>query len=108
MIRRIAKVQLLHTLRAAAITFCLSLFLANGSHAEDWPAIIKQLKRTSSSREGKQQLGVAYNNYALKLSNDRKYNEAEAQLKKALQLDARNDQVKENLSVVLLTTRSTS
>lgn len=90
------------TLRAAALTIGLLLVLDNASLAEDWPAIIRQLERKTSSRQGKQQLAVAYNNYAMELANDGKFSEAESQLKKALSYDSKNEQLQGNLSAVFL------
>ena len=72
------------------------------ARGEDWPRIIENLKRGSSSRQQKQQLGVAYNNYGIELSNEGKWLEAENQLKKALKVDSNNRRFKENLSVVYL------
>lgn len=85
------------------IVAAVLMVLAAGTlRAEDWPAVIRQLGRSASSRQGKQQLAIAYNNYALELSNAKKFSEAETQLKKALQFDPQNSHVKKNLSVVLL------
>lgn len=88
--------------RVAAMMLGLSGALVTTSFAEDWPAIIQRLERSPSSREGKKQLAVAHNNYAMGLAKDDKFSEAETQLKKALKLDAQNKQIKGNLSVVLL------
>lgn len=82
--------------------FTLAVFLANTLHAEDWPQIIRQLERRASSREGREQLSVAYNNYALELANDGKFSDAESYMQKALKFDSQSKRLKQNFSVVLL------
>ncbi|HUG71054.1 MAG TPA: peptidase MA family metallohydrolase [Pirellulaceae bacterium] len=80
----------------------LLVFLTQVSLAEDWPQIIENLKRGSASRQQSQQLAVAYNNYAIELSNQGNWSQAEAELQRALALDTSNEQFKQNLSVIYL------
>ena len=82
--------------------FSLMLFTARLTSAEDWPRIIESLKRGTSSSQSKQQLAVAYNNYAIELSNQGNWAQAETELQRAITLDASNDQFKQNLSVIYL------
>lgn len=83
-----------------ALTFVLSM--VGKSTAEDWPRVIENLKRGSSSRAQKQQLAIAYNNYGIELSNQGNWTEAESELKRAIAIDTRNQRFKQNLSVVFL------
>ncbi len=84
------------------LAFGLLLSLAQSSIAEDWPRIIENLKRGASSSQGKQQLAVAYNNYAIELSNQGSWSQAETELERAIALDAGNNQFKQNLCVIYL------
>jgi tetratricopeptide (TPR) repeat protein len=86
--------------RSAA--FALLHFLAQVTFAEDWPQIIENLKRGASSSQQKQQLSVAYNNYAIELSNQGNWSQAETELQRAVAIDTSNDQFKQNLSVIYL------
>ncbi|MDA1053109.1 MAG: peptidase MA family metallohydrolase [Planctomycetota bacterium] len=90
-------------MRFACVLACALLFsLTRPSRAEDWPRIIENLKRGASSRQEKQQLAIAYNNYAIELSNQGNWPQAETELQRAVAIDANNDQFKQNLSVIYL------
>jgi tetratricopeptide (TPR) repeat protein len=80
----------------------LLISLTHSSRAEDWPRIIENLKRAPSSSQSKQQLAVAYNNYAIELANQSAWSQAETELERAIALDMNNDQFKQNLSVIYL------
>jgi tetratricopeptide (TPR) repeat protein len=75
---------------------------AQSSRAEDWPRIIENLKRGASSSQSRQQLAVAHNNYAIELSKQGDWTQAEAELERAVAIDADNAQFKQNLSVIYL------
>ena len=89
-------------LRTRVLAFALLLPFAQATLAEDWPRIIENLKRGASSRQGKQQLAVAYNNYAIELSDQGSWSQAESELERAVAIDADNDQFKQNLSIIYL------
>ena len=82
------------------------LFLASPakSRAEDWPEIIKSLKEAmwrEPARENlKEQLALAYNNYAVEFSNQGKWDEAVAQMKEALKLEPERREFKRNLASI--------
>ena len=61
---------------------CL-LLAAQSTKAEEWPRIIEGLKRGGSSAQQRQQLSVAYNNYAIELSNQGNWAQAETELQRA-------------------------
>lgn len=84
------------------LTIALHVSFAQSSLAEDWPRIVENLKRGASSSQSKQQLAVAYNNYAIELSNQGHWAQAETELERAVALDAGNVQFKQNLSVIYL------
>ncbi|MBC8354781.1 MAG: hypothetical protein H8E66_22605 [Planctomycetes bacterium] len=90
------------SLSAFFLAFTLSLSITDTSAAEDWPRVIENLKRGASSRDKKQQLAVAYNNYAIELSNQGNWTRAESELKRAIAIDTSNSQFKQNLSVIFL------
>jgi tetratricopeptide (TPR) repeat protein len=90
------------TASTCVFVFTLLLSSTQVALAEDWPRIIENLKRGASSRQNKQQLAVAYNNYAIELSNQSNWSRAETELQQALALDRNNDQFKQNLSVIYL------
>ena len=86
-----------------AVCVCaLSLLTPAVSLGQDWPAIIKKLEHGGSSRANKQQLSVAYNNYAIQLSNAGDWSEAALKLRKAISLDPRNNRFQRNLGTVYL------
>ncbi|MBI2477092.1 MAG: hypothetical protein HYV60_00050 [Planctomycetia bacterium] len=91
-----------HRLTVRIAAFALLLFFAQVTLAEDWPRTIEDLKRGSSSRQQKQQLSVAYNNYAIELSNQGNWAQAETELQHAVAIDPSNVQFKQNLSVIYL------
>jgi tetratricopeptide (TPR) repeat protein len=80
----------------------LLLCVAQVTLAEDWPRIIEGIKREASSRQQKQQLSIAYNNYAIELSNQGNWVQAETELQRAVAIDTNNEQFKQNLSVIYL------
>ena len=88
--------------RIAIAVFALLLPFAQVTLAEDWPRIIENLKRGNASRQQNQQLAVAHNNYAIELSNQGNWSQAEAELQRALAIDTSNEQFKQNLSVIYL------
>ena len=72
----------------------------------DWPAIIVQLKQEAYEHPGqsrsRQQLAIAYNNYAVTLTHQGQWDLAVRQFQEALRIDADNAQVKKNFSQVYL------
>jgi tetratricopeptide (TPR) repeat protein len=72
---------------------------ADGS---DWPRIIAELEGQPRRQANKRQLAIAYNNYAIELSNQRNWVEAEAKLEDAVALDGSNAKFKQNLAMVYL------
>ena len=88
------------TVRMAAVA--LLILLAQVTLAEDWPRIIEDIKRGGSSKQQRQQLSVAYNNYAIELSNQGNWAQAETELQRAVAIDTSNEQFKQNLSVIFL------
>ncbi|MCA9118816.1 MAG: hypothetical protein H6822_05075 [Planctomycetaceae bacterium] len=87
---------------AQIVTGVLLCSFAQPSLAQDWPQIIENLKRGSSSQQQRQQLAIAYNNYAIELSNQGHWEQAETELQRALSLDTNNQQFRQNLSVIFL------
>ena len=72
--------------------------------APDWPTVIAQLQQQLYERPGmahlRQQLATAYNNYGVKLGEQRQWHEAIAQLERARELDPSNQQFTTNLSML--------
>ena len=72
----------------------------------DWSATIEKLTREVRSkprdRNLKNQLRIAYNNYAMSLGNQGNWEEATRQMEEAYRLDRQNSSIKENLSQVYL------
>ncbi len=72
----------------------------------DWPVIITKLRQQTTSMPAnttiRKQLAIAYNNYAISLSEQGNLEEAIKELKEALQLDAANLQFQHNLARLYL------
>ena len=72
----------------------------------DWPAIIVRLKQEAYEHPGqsqfRQQLAIAYNNYAVTLTHQAQWDLAVRQFQESLRIDANNAQVKKNFSQVYL------
>jgi tetratricopeptide (TPR) repeat protein len=72
----------------------------------NWPATIERLKREVRSkprdRSLKNQLAIAYNNYAMSLGNQGNWEEATRQMEEAYRLDRQDASLKENLAQVYL------
>ena len=83
-----------------------------GAEAQDtqeafnWPDIISRLKQEAYEHPGqsqfRQQLAVAYNNYAVSLTHQGQWDMAVRQFQEALRIDADNAQLQKNFSRVYL------
>jgi tetratricopeptide (TPR) repeat protein len=78
------------------------LTFPNQGSAADWVETIQKLERSGGSRSNKRQLAVAYNNYAIELSDQGKWGAAEGNLRRALKLDPQNGRFKQNLATTYL------
>ena len=79
-----------------------TVILSSFAGSADWSRIISDMERQPLRANSKQQLAIAYNNYAIELSNQGSWREAEAKLERALALDAGNAKFKRNLAMVYL------
>ena len=74
--------------------------------AFDWPEVISRLKQEAYEHPGqsqvRQQLAVAYNNYAVSLTHQGQWDMAVRQFQEALRIDAGNAQLQKNFSQVYL------
>ena len=72
----------------------------------DWAAAIEQLKREvrkkPRDRNLKNQLAIAYNNYAMTLGSQGNWKDATSQMEEAYRLDRQNAAFKENLTQIYL------
>lgn len=101
-------------MRSAALILLILLFplrawAGQGTAAEanpDWPAVIAQLRervdRVPSDRQAREQLAIAYNNYAVTLADAGELDEAVEQLEEALRLNPANAQLNTNLAAIHL------
>lgn len=99
-------------MRSAAIAVLLLLFPAQGragqgtmAEAEpDWPGRIIQLRerldRVPNDHQAREQLAIAYNNYAVTLADAGNVDDAVEQLEEALRLDPASVQLKANLATI--------
>ena len=92
-----------YRVRLLSIFVLTTVSLSSFAGAVDWSRIISDLERQPRRSNSKQQLAIAYNNYAIELSNQGSWGEAEAKLEKALALDGGNAKFKKNLACALKT-----
>ena len=80
--------------------------VAPESQEPNWPSIITRLRQELYDEPGqaraRQQLAIAYNNYAIRLSEQGSWELAERQLDEALRLDGGNQQLHKNLANIYL------
>jgi len=68
----------------------------------DWSRIISDMESQPYRADNRRQLAIAYNNYAIDLSNQGSWGAAESKLEKAVALDHTNVKFKENLAMIYL------
>lgn len=73
---------------------------------EDWPIAIARLRQQMYQHPGfssiREQLAVAYNNYAVSLGNEGRWDMAVEQLQEAIKLDGASEQFSKNLANIYL------
>lgn len=76
----------------------------SGEAQPDWPTIITeledQLNRTPHQPVLRQQLAIAYNNYAVELADEGRVDDAVTQMEEAIRLDPTSTQLQTNLALI--------
>jgi len=75
---------------------------------QDWPVVIAQLRQQRDRMPGhaatRQQLAIAYNNYAVALANQGRFEDATQQIEEAIRLNPSNTEFLNNRITILLNT----
>ena len=78
----------------------------SANESQDWPALISQLRdrvdRVAGDAQTRQQLAIAYNNYAVSLAEKGRSEDAIDQLEEGLRIDPTNAQLRRNLVMICL------
>lgn len=90
----------------ASLTWAADTSVTSGEAQPDWPAEIArlqgQLNRTPHQPVLRQQLAIAYNNYAVALADAGRFDDAIIQMGEAVHLDSASTQLQHNLALIHL------